>query len=52
MEQQAMVLAGDGEAEQAITLFRQILEEPDVTPGLRRRVTQMILVLGGDVEAA
>lgn len=52
MEQQATVLAGDGEAEQAITLFRQILEEPDVTPGLRRRVTQMILVLGGDVEAA
>jgi hypothetical protein len=52
MEQQAMASVAAGEAEQAIVLFRQILEEPDVTPGLRRRVTQMILVLGGDVEAA
>lgn len=52
MEQQALALVSGGAAEQAITLFRQILEEPDVTPGLRRRVTQMILVLGGDVEAA
>ena len=52
MEQQAMALAGNGAAEEAIMLFRQILQEPDVTPDLRRRVTQMILVLGGDVEAA
>ncbi len=52
MEQQAMALADSGAADEAIAMFRQILEEPDVTTDLRRRVTQMILVLGGDIEAA
>ena len=52
MEQQAIALMADGRTEEAITLARQILQEPDVTPGLQRRVTQLIVALGGDPEAA
>jgi hypothetical protein len=51
MEQQAIVMADAGDAEGALNLLRQILEEPDATAGLRRRVTQLIVALGGDPEA-
>ena len=52
MEQQALALMADGKNDEALTLARLILEEPDATAGLRRRVTQLIVVLGGDPEAA
>ncbi len=52
MEQQALALMADGKDGEALALARLILEEPDVTAGLRRRVTQLIVVLGGDPEAA
>lgn len=51
MEQQAVALMADGKAEEAIALARQVLQEPDATPGLQRRVTQLIVALGGDPDA-
>ncbi len=51
MEQQAVALMADGKAEEAIALARQVLQEPDATPGLQRRVTQLIVALGGDPAA-
>ncbi|MDI3337395.1 tetratricopeptide repeat protein [Defluviimonas aestuarii] len=52
LEQQALVLAKDGKIDEALGLFNQILNEPDVTAGLRRRASQMIVVLGGEPGAA
>lgn len=52
MEQQALALMAGGRNDEALALARLILEEPDATAGLRRRVTQLIVVLGGDPEAA
>ncbi|MCU9846620.1 tetratricopeptide repeat protein [Defluviimonas sp. WL0024] len=52
LEQQALVLMADAKDDEALELLRRILEEPDVTAGLRRRVTQLIVILGGDPEAA
>lgn len=52
MEQQALALMADGKDEEALALARRILEEPDATAGLRRRVTQLIVILGGDPDAA
>ncbi len=52
MEQQALALVEAGKNEEALALLRQTLQEPDATAGLRRRVTQLIVVLGGDPEAA
>lgn len=51
LEQQALVLVSDGKTDAALGLLNQILNEPDVTPGLRRRATEMIVVLGGEPEA-
>lgn len=52
LEQQALVLAKEGKTDEALGLFNQILNEPDVTAGLRRRASQMIVVLGGEPGAA
>lgn len=52
MEQQAVALMADGKTEAAIALARKVLQEPDATPGLQRRVTQLIVALGGDPAAA
>lgn len=52
MEQQALALAGAGEAEAAVALLRQIRQEPGVTAGLLRRATQLIVALGADPDAA
>jgi hypothetical protein len=51
MEQQAIALMADGKTDEAIALARQVLQEPDATPGLQRRVTQLIVALGGDPDA-
>lgn len=47
MEQQALALVDAGKPDEAITLARRILDEPTVTPALRRRVAQLIVALGG-----
>lgn len=52
MEQQALVLIDAGKHDEALALLRQLMQEPDVTAGLRRRTQQLIVVLGGDPEAA
>ncbi|MCB2093713.1 MAG: tetratricopeptide repeat protein [Rhodobacteraceae bacterium] len=52
MEQQALSLIGAGDSDGAVALLRQILEEPDVTAGLRRRTTQLIVALGADPDTA
>lgn len=51
MEQQAVALMADGKADEAIALARLVMQEPDATPGLKRRVTQVIVALGGDPDA-
>jgi hypothetical protein len=51
MEQQAVALTADGKTDEALALARQVLQEPDATPGLQRRVTQLIVALGGDPDA-
>lgn len=51
MEQQALALMDAGNGEAAVALLRQILQEPNVTAGLRRRATQLIVALGADPDA-
>lgn len=51
MEQQALVLVAAGKTDEAIALFRQIMQEPAVTTGLRRRAAEVIVALGGDPTA-
>lgn len=51
MEQQAIALMADGKTDEATALARQTLQEPDATPGLQRRVTQLIVALGGNPDA-
>lgn len=50
LEQLALLRVEAGETEAALAQFRALLSEPDLTGDLRRRVTQMIVVLGGEVE--
>ncbi|MFZ1727780.1 MAG: hypothetical protein WAU13_14115, partial [Albidovulum sp.] len=52
MEQQALVLMRAGNSDAAVALLRQILQEPNVTAGLRRRAAQLIVALGADPDAA
>ncbi|MBI1217729.1 MAG: tetratricopeptide repeat protein [Rhodobacteraceae bacterium] len=51
MEQLALIAVEAGDKTGAITQFKAILQEPGVTPGLRRRATAMIVALGGDPAA-
>lgn len=51
MEQQALALVASGKNDEAIALFRQILNEPTVTAALRRRATEVIVALGADPAA-
>lgn len=46
MEQQAMRQLEAGNAQGAITLLRELLDEPGVTDTLRRRALQVIVALG------
>lgn len=50
LEQLALLRMEAGEPDAALAQFRALLSEPDLTGDLRRRVTQMIVVLGGEVE--
>lgn len=48
LEQLVLLDVEAGEREAALEGARALLQEPDLTDGLRRRVVQMIVVLGGD----
>ncbi|PQO23358.1 hypothetical protein C2I36_08430 [Rhodobacteraceae bacterium WD3A24] len=50
MEQLALLRLEQGEESAAIELLRELLDTPDVTPGLRRRATQLIVALGGEAQ--
>ncbi|WP_116082721.1 hypothetical protein [Tropicimonas sp. IMCC34011] len=51
MEQQAIDLAAAGEDDQALELAQSLLDEPNLTQGLIRRVTQLIVALEGEPES-
>lgn len=51
LEQLALIAVAGRDTVGAITQFKAILPEPQVTPGLRRRATAMIVALGGDPAA-
>nr|WP_211201601.1 hypothetical protein [Rhodobacter sp. NTK016B] len=48
LEQLVLLDIEAGDREAALEQARALLQEPDLTDGLRRRVVQMIVVLGGD----
>lgn len=48
LEQLALLAAEQGDTETALERAQALLEEPEVSPGLRRRVSQLIVVLGGE----
>lgn len=48
LEQLALMKAKAGDKAAAIKAFKELLQEPDNTSGLRRRTTEMIVALGGN----
>lgn len=48
LEQQALLMIEAGDSEAAIAHLRALMEEPEVTPGLLRRVGQLIVSLGAE----
>ncbi|NYS26576.1 hypothetical protein HUK65_16445 [Rhodobacteraceae bacterium 2376] len=52
LEQLAVLRMEEGESDAALAILTDLLQEPDVTESLRRRVRQMIAALGGDIDAA
>ena len=51
MEQTALILADIGSTDEAIEMLENILGDTEVTAGLRLRVSQLIVALGGDLSA-
>ncbi len=51
LEQQAYALVAADRKDDAIKAFEAILQDADLTPGLKARATQMIVTLGGKVAA-
>ena len=51
LEQIALLRIEAGERDAALTLLRELLDEPDATQGLRARAQQLIVALGGASEA-
>jgi hypothetical protein len=51
-EQIALVLVEKGDTSAALTKLQAILLDTEVTAGLRRRASQLIVALGGDLSAA
>ncbi|WP_323764342.1 tetratricopeptide repeat protein [Marinovum sp.] len=51
-EQIALIDVETGDSEAAIEKFQAILEDAEVTAGLRQRVSQVIVALGGELDAA
>lgn len=52
LEQLALLRLDQGERAAALAILRDLLDEPDVTAGLRQRATQLIVALGGEGAAA
>ena len=52
LEQMAVLRLEMGETDAALAILMDLLQEPDVTESLRRRVRQLIAALGGDTDAA
>lgn len=50
LEQKAVALTGAGKTSEAVTLYAQILAEPELTPAMRQRVSEMMVTLGADPE--
>jgi hypothetical protein len=48
LEQLALLRLEAGEGDAALAILRDLLDEPDVTPGLRARAQQLIVAVGGD----
>jgi len=48
LEQLALLALETGDSAGALTQARALLNEPDLTPALRQRIAQLIVVLGGD----
>ena len=51
-EQLALLAVEAGDAEAALAQLRALLEDADATEGLRERVGQLIVALGGSLDAA
>ena len=51
LEQLALLQLEAGDRDAARAQLRSLLNEPDLSADLRRRVTQLIVVLGGEVES-
>jgi hypothetical protein len=51
LEQLALLRLDQGEPAAAVDILQDLLDEPDVTAGLRQRATQLIVALGGDPAA-
>jgi hypothetical protein len=49
LEQLALLRLETGDTEGARAQLESLMSEPDLSPDLRRRVTQLIVVLGGEV---
>lgn len=47
-EQMALIDLETGDADAALTRLRDVIESAEATPGLRQRVAQLIVALGGD----
>ncbi|MCC5971443.1 MAG: tetratricopeptide repeat protein [Pararhodobacter sp.] len=50
LEQLALLQLEAGDEAAALAQFRALLSEPDLTSDLRRRVNQLIVILGGEVD--
>lgn len=49
LEQQAILTLESGDTQGALAALTALLDEPDLSPGLRGRVQQVIVILGGTV---
>lgn len=52
LEQQALVLVEAGKTDEAVAALKALMQDADVPVGLRRRVSQLIVALGGELDAA
>ena len=51
-EQLALIDIENGDAAAAIARLNTVLNDAELTPGLRRRASQLIVALGGEIEAS
>ncbi|MFD1912342.1 tetratricopeptide repeat protein [Halodurantibacterium flavum] len=52
LEQRALLRVEAGDTDGAVAILRELMEDPGLTANLRRRVTQLMVVLGASPEAA